>query len=33
MTDAADDFCKQAEECRQLAAGALKAFDKAFWLR
>jgi hypothetical protein len=29
----ADEFRKQAEECRQLAATALKAIDKAFWLR
>jgi hypothetical protein len=29
----ADQFRKQAEECRQLAATALKAAAKAFWLR
>jgi hypothetical protein len=29
----ADEFGKQAQECRQLAATALKAVDKAFWLR
>jgi hypothetical protein len=33
MIDTADEFRKQAEECRQLAATALKAIDKAFWLR
>ena len=32
-SDTADEFRKQAEECRQLAATALKAIDKAFWLR
>jgi hypothetical protein len=32
-TGYADDFRKQAEECRQLANTALKAVDKAFWLR
>jgi len=32
MSDA-DDFRKQAEECRQLAAAAIKPADKAFWLR
>jgi hypothetical protein len=29
----ADQFRKQAKECRQLAATSLKAVDKAFWLR
>jgi hypothetical protein len=29
----ADEHRKQAEECRQLAATALKGIDKAFWLR
>jgi hypothetical protein len=29
----ADQFRKQAKECRQWAATALKAVDKAFWLR
>jgi hypothetical protein len=33
MINTADEFRKQAEECRQLAATALKAIDKAFWLR
>jgi hypothetical protein len=32
MSDA-DEFRKQAEECRQLAATAIKPKDKAFWLR
>jgi hypothetical protein len=32
MTDA-DDFRKQAEEARQMAARSLKQEDKAFWLR
>jgi hypothetical protein len=33
MSDSqADDF-RKAEECRQLAATALKAIDKTFWLR
>ena len=31
MTDA-DDFRKQAEEARQMAARSLKQEDKAFWL-
>jgi hypothetical protein len=30
---AADDFRKQAEEARQMAARSLKQEDKAFWLR
>jgi hypothetical protein len=29
----ADQFRKQAKECRQLTAGALKPVVKAFWLR
>ena len=29
----ADDFRKQAEEARQMAARSLKQEDKAFWLR
>jgi hypothetical protein len=33
MGDAADPFRRNAEECRQLAARALKAADKVFWLR
>jgi hypothetical protein len=33
MSDDAAQFRKQAEECRQLAAIALKQSDKAFWLR
>jgi hypothetical protein len=33
MSADADQFRKQAEECRQLAATALKAVDKAFWLK
>lgn len=33
VTADADQFRKQAEECRQLAGTALKAVDKAFWLR
>jgi hypothetical protein len=30
---AADDYRKQAEDCRSFAATAVKATDKAFWLR
>jgi hypothetical protein len=33
MSHDAAQFRKQAEECRQLAAMALKQTDKAFWLR
>jgi hypothetical protein len=33
MSADADRFRKQAEECRQLAATALNALDKAFWLK
>jgi hypothetical protein len=33
MSADGDQFRKQAEECRQLAATALKAVDKAFWLK
>jgi hypothetical protein len=29
----ADDFRKQADEARQMAACSLKQEDKAFWLR
>ena len=29
----ADDFRKQAEDARQMAARSLKQEDKAFWLR
>jgi hypothetical protein len=29
----ADDFRRQAEECRQMAARAISPIDKASWLR
>jgi hypothetical protein len=28
-----DEFRKQAEDCRALAARAIKPIEKAFWLR
>jgi hypothetical protein len=33
MNDYTDQFRKQAEECRQLAAMMQNADNKAFWLR
>jgi hypothetical protein len=32
VSDEADQFRQQAEECPQLAATALKAVDRVFWL-
>jgi hypothetical protein len=33
VTTTDDHFCDQAEDCKRLSARALKAIDKAFWLR